>query len=68
MVVAPAGLAFPTADPRLWTASQMARPGSGNDVRVSVSQAIARLRDGVTPEQASAEGTAVARRTPRPFR
>jgi putative ABC transport system permease protein len=65
--VAPASLTFPTGDGRFWTVSGMQRPGSGDNVRISVSQAIARLRDGVTLEQASAEGTAVARRTPRPF-
>jgi putative ABC transport system permease protein len=34
---------------------------------MSVTSAIARLAPGVTPEQAAAEGTAAARRQPRPF-
>src|SRR5262245_41446616 len=65
--VAPAGFAFPSPDTRLWTVTRMQPPGTATNVRVGVATAIARLRPGVTPEQAAAEGTAAARREPRPF-
>jgi putative ABC transport system permease protein len=65
--VAPPGVAFPSPDVRFWTVNRLERPGTGNTVRVSVSTAIARLRPWATPEQASTEGTAAARRTPRSF-
>jgi putative ABC transport system permease protein len=65
--VAPPGVDFPTPDARVWTTTLMQRPETTGNVRVSVSAAIARLRNGATVQQASAEGTAIARQSPRPF-
>jgi putative ABC transport system permease protein len=65
--VAPAGFAFPSADAQLWTPYVMPEARRERTARVSVFLALARLRTGATPEQASAEGTAAARSQPRPI-
>ena len=53
---------FPDHDTLLWRPLQMPGPSEGG----SVFSAIARLRPGVTPAQAGAEGTAAARSSARP--
>ncbi len=65
--VAPAGFSFPHPD------VQYRRPyvlpsqvGPSGQQRIRVMQAMARLAEGVTAEQAAAEGTAAARSVPRP--
>ncbi len=64
--IARPGFTFPNADTLLWT--PYAVPARGGKDRVSAVTAIARLRPGVTPAQAAAEGTAAARSTgPPPF-
>ena len=65
--VAPDGFAFPTRDARFWLPDLMPALGRPDQPRMSVTNAIARLAPGVTVEQAAAEGTAAARRNPRPF-
>src|SRR5437667_69022 len=59
--VMPRDFAFPDREARLWTAWQVP-PLLGQGVLTGVIfSAMARLRDGVTPQQASAEATARAR-------
>lgn len=66
--VAPPGFAFPDGKTRYWTAA-LPRPAiAGGNVQISSTSAIARLLPGVTPAQAAAEGTAIARSQPRPPR
>ncbi len=62
-VTAP-GFYFPDREVRLWTPYAMPPPGGGNSIRLF--GAIARLRPGVSPAQAAAEGTAAARSVERP--
>ena len=66
--VAPAGFAFPDPDHLFWMPYVM--PKAGTDPKqpnMRVMIALGRLRPGVTPEQAIAEGTAAARSVTRPF-
>jgi predicted permease len=66
--VAPTGFAFPDTDASLWTPYVFpTRSGDPNQRGLAVLFAIARLAAGVTPEQASAEGTSAARSVTRPF-
>lgn len=76
--VAQPGFAFPVFEARsadhdvqLWTPLEIAQPSpdavAGQRGRMSVLWAVARLRPGVTPQQAEAEGTAAARSTVRPM-
>ncbi|HJZ71353.1 MAG TPA: ABC transporter permease, partial [Vicinamibacterales bacterium] len=69
--VARPGLAFPDADARLWKPLIIPPPSTDATAarrgRVSVQFALARLKPGVTPAQAEAEGTAAARSTARPM-
>jgi putative ABC transport system permease protein len=65
--VTPPGFAFPSADAQIWTPYVMREVSRERTARVSVFLALARLRPGATPEQASAEGTAAARSQPRPI-
>jgi predicted permease len=64
--VMPASFAFPDRETRAWQplyiprVTEPNRPGHN----LSLFQAVGRLRDGVTPEQAAAEGTARSRSTP----
>jgi putative ABC transport system permease protein len=65
--VMPEGFAFPDRRTRAWAPWAVASVlGESGVRRVSIFSAIARLRPGVTPEQASAEGTARARTAPDP--
>jgi putative ABC transport system permease protein len=63
--VMPAGFTFPTSDARAWVPLAIT-PVGGPDgvVRGMIFQAMARLKPGVTPEQAAAEATARARNAP----
>lgn len=64
--VMPADFAFPDRRARLWT--PYAVPPIGADPtaeRIRLFSAVGRLHPGVTPAQAAAEGTAVARAAPR---
>lgn len=58
-------------DTMLWTPLEVAQPSAdavaGQRGRMTVMWALARLRPGVTPQQAEAEGTAAARSTIRPM-
>lgn len=67
--VAPSGLTLPSPDARLWTPARLApiTAPDGTATRVEVTHAIARLAPGATPEQAAAEGTALARTVARPL-
>ncbi len=62
--VAAPGFYFPDREVRLWTPYAMPPAGEGNSVRFF--GAIARLRPGVSPAQAAAEGTAAARSVKQP--
>jgi putative ABC transport system permease protein len=63
--VMPASFAFPTSDARAWVPlAIMPVGGPGGVVRGMIFQAMARLKPGVTPEQAAAEATARARNAP----
>ena len=65
--VAPAGFSFPTTDVKYWRPYVLpSATGPSGQTRIRVMQAIARLSEGVTPQQAEAEGTAAARSVPRP--
>ncbi len=57
--IMPAGFYFPERQQRLWTAYRV--PPSAEVQGIALFGAIARLRPGVTPEQAAAEATGVAR-------
>jgi putative ABC transport system permease protein len=66
--VAPPGFAFPNPDSAFWLPYVLPKPNADPTQRgMRVMQTVARLRPGVTPEQAAAEGTAAARRVTRPF-
>src|SRR5439155_13824169 len=69
--VARPGFAFPDRNTLLWRPSEVQRPSpdavAGRSGRMTVLFALARLRPGVTPVQAEAEGTAAARTTVRPM-
>jgi putative ABC transport system permease protein len=65
--IMPKEFAFPTRETRAWTpwaVGSVVAPQGGR--RMVIFGAIARLRPGVTPEQAAAEGTARARTAPDP--
>ena len=65
--IAPPGFAFPYPATRMWmpfAVPQSALPNG--EPRIAGTQAIARLVDGMTAAQATLEGTAIARRQPRP--
>jgi predicted permease len=64
--VMPPEFAFPDRKTRVWTPFQISpvvTPGTAS-FSISMFQAIGRLRPGVTPAQASAEGTARSRNAP----
>lgn len=63
--VMPASFAFPDRDTQAWRAMYIpdVRPGA-DMIRAMIFNALGRLRAGVTPEQASAEGTARGRAAP----
>jgi putative ABC transport system permease protein len=69
--VARAGFAFPDGDALMWTPLEVMLPApdavAGQRGRMTVIFALARLRPGVAPQQAEAEGTAAARSTIRPM-
>ena len=69
--VARPGFSFPDARRLLWTPLAVRQPApdavAGRRGTMSVFFAVARLRPGVTPAQAEAEGTAAARSTVRPM-
>jgi putative ABC transport system permease protein len=65
--VAPRGFAFPDTDAAFWLPDRGAtRPADPTKRRMRTLRAIARLRPGITREQAAAEGTAAARSITRP--
>jgi predicted permease len=65
--VMPKTFAFPDPETRAWT-PWLPPPviGDNGTLAMTIFNTIARLRDGATPEQASAEGTARARQAPDP--
>jgi predicted permease len=69
--VARPGFAFPNPDALMWTPLEVQQPSpdavAGRRGRMSLLWALARLRPGVTPAQAEAEGTIAARSTIRPM-
>jgi putative ABC transport system permease protein len=66
--VAPAGFAFPDSDHVFWLPYVMPKAGvDPKQPNMRLMIALARLRPGVTIEQAMAEGTAAARSVTRPF-
>src|SRR3954465_5256313 len=69
--VARPGFSFPVPDALMWTPLAVRRPAAdavaGRTGTMSVVVAIGRLRPGVAPAQAEAEGTAAARTTVRPM-
>jgi len=65
--VAAPGFAFLRPDAAIYTPYMVRRPDPKNPGMVGVMLAIARLKPGVTPEQAAAEGTAIARTKDRPL-
>ena len=65
--VMPRDFAFPDRETRAWTPwAVVSVLGDGGVRRVSIFSALARLRPGVTPAQAAAEGTSRARSAPDP--
>jgi len=65
--VMPRGFAFPDHDTRAWLPMPIGGVLGDNNVRrMMIFSAMARLKPGVTPEQASAEATARARSGPDP--
>jgi predicted permease len=64
--VAPRDFAFPDPDVRLFVPYVVVRPAEAKDGSMSVFAALARLRPGVSVEEAAAEGTVAARSQPRP--
>ena len=63
--VMPEGFAFPNPETEAWTRLTVVSVNAPNGtLRLMMFSAIARLRPGVTPEQAGAEGTARARSAP----
>jgi putative ABC transport system permease protein len=66
--VAQPGFAFPNPENLFWMPYVMPKPGGDpKQPNMRVVVALGRLRTGVTPEQAEAEGTAAARSVTRPF-
>ncbi|HYH44212.1 MAG TPA: ADOP family duplicated permease, partial [Thermoanaerobaculia bacterium] len=65
--VAPPGFDFPTPEVVLWTPHVFPRAVNPAERGLQVFPALGRLRPGVTPAQAAAEGTAAARALPRPM-
>jgi predicted permease len=59
--VMPPGFYFPAREIRFWRPTTVPRRGKPQEMSISIAAAIGRLRPGVTPEQAAAEGTAAAR-------
>jgi putative ABC transport system permease protein len=65
--IMPSGFAFPDSDTRAWTPRAVVSVLGDQGVRrLSIFSAMARLRPGVTPAQAAAEGTSRARSAPDP--
>jgi predicted permease len=64
--VAPASFAFPDPSVRLWQVMELPPPAGGPNQRVMAGSVIARLADGISPEQAAAEATSIARSQNRP--
>ena len=65
--VMPRGFAFPDPETRAWIPRAVgAVLGDGGAQRIQIFSALARLRPGVTPAQAAAEGTVRARSAPDP--
>ncbi len=65
--VAPPGFSFPLPDVKYWRPYVLpSATGPSGQQRIRVMTAMARLAEGVTAEQAAAEGTAAARSVPRP--
>jgi putative ABC transport system permease protein len=64
--VAPAGFSFPVPDVKFYRPYQLPTFTPNANTRMRVLQAIARLADGATPQQAAAEGTSAARSVTRP--
>ena len=64
--IMPQAFAFPDRETRLWVPFDVLPPSAPGTGRYSVQlfNGLARLRDGVTPAQAAAEGTARARTAP----
>jgi putative ABC transport system permease protein len=66
--VAPHGVPSLGSNPRFWTPVRVAPPQRPDgSIRAEGTRAIARLLPGVTPAQAAAEGTALARTVNRPL-
>ncbi|HEY6214078.1 MAG TPA: ABC transporter permease, partial [Vicinamibacterales bacterium] len=69
--VAPPAFTFPEWSPVIWTPLDVQQPSAdavaGQRGRMSVLWALARIEPGATPQQAEAEGTAMARSTVRPM-
>ena len=69
--VARPGFSFPSRDALLWTPLDVQEPSpdavAGRRGRMTVMYTLGRLRPGITPAQAEAEGTAAARTTVRPM-
>jgi putative ABC transport system permease protein len=69
--VARPGFDFPDRTALMWTPMEVQRPSpdatAGGRGTMGVLNALARLRPGITPQQAEAEGTAAARSTIRPM-
>jgi putative ABC transport system permease protein len=60
--VAPRGFSFPDSEVRFWTPGGLDAPVQADGkLRVRHGSAIARLLPGISPEQAAAEGTAIAK-------
>ena len=64
--VAPPGFSFPLPGTALWLPYVIGPPQSPEERGIETFAALARLRPGMTPLQAEAEGTAAARAVPRP--
>ncbi len=65
--VAPPGFAFPSPEVVLWMPHVIPRPENPEQRGMHVFPALGRLKPGMTPSQAAAEGTAAARAVPRPM-
>ncbi len=65
--VMPRDFAFPDSETRAWVPMPILSVlGDGGAQRISIFSALARMKPGVTPAQAAAEGTARARTAPDP--
>src|SRR5262249_53055427 len=64
--VMPRSFAFPDRETRAWTPWMPPPVYNGQVLQMSIFSALARLRAGATPEQASAEATARAKGAPDP--